>query len=161
MSNCAGVYTKILSLLTLLLYKVIDQAILRKAHGLMLSLLCLIAHSSRTFTFFHQTSAWHAKRFNTVGILCWTINTDVCGFCVFLYYIYLLWKSLVNKYKTKQNEIILAIQHKYVFSLCLHTTISTFSVMLERHRTSAYGLHVLVSQKLIKLAEINLPIYLK
>ena len=62
----------------------------------------------------------------------------------------------VNKHKTKQNETILAVQHKYVFSVCLQNVISTYMSMLEYHHTTTYWLHMLVLQKLFKLAEINL-----
>ena len=68
---------------------------------------------------------------------------------------------LVNKHKTKKNEIIISTQ---VCVLCLssqyHIHVSIYINMLEHHHTSdptsACGLHILVFQKLFKLAEINL-----
>ena len=60
----------------------------------------------------------------------------------------------VNKYKTKQDHIRSSTQ---VYVLCLpsqyHLHISTYIIMLEHHHTGAYGLHILMLQNLIKLAE--------
>ena len=51
----------------------------------------------------------------------------------------------VNKYKTKQNETILAVQDKFMFSVCLLNVISSYIIMLEYHHTTTVILATYVS----------------
>ena len=63
----------------------------------------------------------------------------------------------VNKHKTKQNEIVLAVQHKYVFSVCphnIHLHVHIYLIMLEHFHTNE--LRILLLQRLLKMAEHNI-----